>query len=510
MPSRSRTSAQYQQLADQYRNQVLARGYTWAEAGYPQTQPTSLFRIASCSKPLTSIAVHRAIQKTPNLIHYSSNMAAYFGNPTMADPRSNTISVEDLLTHQGGWDRNETGSNYDPMFRDVTIATAGNLTLPITIGDIRRYMQGQPLDFTPGGPSVYSNYGYSLLGRILDQINPNSTYRLVVERDVFEPLGVTRARIGLAHRDQRLAGEVLYHPRTLSVSQSVNDAARPWVPNHYGGWNQLNMDAHGAWVMAAPDFAKVLGAFDLGFQNPILGKVATDAMWSQAPGMNTWLHGWFRNSVPDGLGGNLDLREHNGILPGARTYVGRRSDGISFVLFTNGESPLGGNQGRALSDIANGISQWPTQDLFGAVGLAPFQRIDDIMSPFGSPCPGSAGTPLLVGSGSAQIGEQVGLDLMAAKPNSPAFLMIGGIPAAVDLGPIGAPGCVLATSPVLTVGMFTDRTGAASMGLTVPIEHSLVRTHLFAQYAIVDAAANSLGLYATNGLDIQIGGWLGY
>ncbi|MBK9129754.1 MAG: hypothetical protein IPM13_18510 [Phycisphaerales bacterium] len=281
------------------------------------------------------------------------------------------------------------------------------------------------------------------------------------------------------------------------------------MPNHYGGWNQPNMDAHGAWVMAAPDFAKVLAAFDLGVQNPLLGLDQTNAMWSLAPGMNTWLHGWFRNSVPDGVGGNLDIREHNGVLPGTRAYVGRRKDGLSFVVFTNGEQPLGGNQGRALSEIANGISIWPTHDLFGAMGIMPFTHIDDIMSPFGSPCPGSAGTPVLLGSGSAQIGAQVGLDLMAAKPNSPAFLMIGGVPAAVDLSPIGAPGCVLSTDPVLTLGLLTDRSGAASVPLPVPVEHRLVRSRLFAQYAIVDAGANVLGLHTTNGLDIQIGGWLG-
>ena len=33
----------------QDRKLVLARGYTWAEAGYPVTQPTTLFRVASCS-----------------------------------------------------------------------------------------------------------------------------------------------------------------------------------------------------------------------------------------------------------------------------------------------------------------------------------------------------------------------------------------------------------------------------------------------------------------------------
>src|SRR5207253_638380 len=41
---------------------VLARGYTWAQPGYPTTEPTTLFRIASCSKPLTSIAIFQQIE----------------------------------------------------------------------------------------------------------------------------------------------------------------------------------------------------------------------------------------------------------------------------------------------------------------------------------------------------------------------------------------------------------------------------------------------------------------
>jgi hypothetical protein len=44
---------------------VLARGYTNAESDYPVTQPTSLFRIASCSKPLTSIAMHQHFEQLP-------------------------------------------------------------------------------------------------------------------------------------------------------------------------------------------------------------------------------------------------------------------------------------------------------------------------------------------------------------------------------------------------------------------------------------------------------------
>ena len=42
---------------------VLARGYTWAPVGTPTTRPTSLFRIASVSKPLTAVGVLRLVQE---------------------------------------------------------------------------------------------------------------------------------------------------------------------------------------------------------------------------------------------------------------------------------------------------------------------------------------------------------------------------------------------------------------------------------------------------------------
>ncbi len=42
---------------------IHARGYTYAEPGYSNVQPTSLFRIASLNKPLTGILTLRAVQE---------------------------------------------------------------------------------------------------------------------------------------------------------------------------------------------------------------------------------------------------------------------------------------------------------------------------------------------------------------------------------------------------------------------------------------------------------------
>jgi CubicO group peptidase (beta-lactamase class C family) len=42
---------------------VFARGYTYDEPNSSRIQPTHLFRIASCTKPLTSMAIYQLIEK---------------------------------------------------------------------------------------------------------------------------------------------------------------------------------------------------------------------------------------------------------------------------------------------------------------------------------------------------------------------------------------------------------------------------------------------------------------
>lgn len=483
----------------------LARGYTWAEPGYAQIQPTSTFRIASCSKPITSVAVHQQIQKNPAGLDYDQTMASFFNNPVMQDPLSNQIKVRHLLNHSGGWDRTSAGSNYDPMFIDAAIVQAGNnLTYPISPTDIRSFMQNQNLDFTPGSTSVYSNYGYMLLARILEVRNPGKTFRQIVQERVFTPLGLTRPAIGNPYLADRFAGEVLYHPRQLWVARSVNDNSRPWVAGTYGGYNMDNMDGNGAWVMAAVDYAKFLAAFDLAPFNPLLGPTQTAAMWTLDTNA-TFLHGWWTNNQNP----SSTIYQHNGILPGANSYIGHRADGVSFVFFTNGDQSIGSVAGAQLSGIADAVSAWPQHDLFPTVGIPSFHRIDDLMAPYGSGCPGSNGTPRFLGSGSADIGQRPSFDLALALPGTAAFCAVGFLPTSYDLGIHGAPGCTVLVDPMFTDLVFTGPTGSASYLLSLPLEQSLVGAHLFAQDIVLDSAANQLGVHTTNGIDVTVGGWLG-
>ena len=485
-----------------------ARGYTRARAGYPITQPTSLFEIASCSKPLTSIAVHQHFEGPAPSMALTDTMMSYFPSVGAFDPLCEDIKLRHLLTHRAGWDRDVSD---DPMVgQDDVIAAALNLSLPIGKFSIYRYMIGtQLLDFAPGTDYEYSNFGYCVIGQMLERSNPGLTYAQIMQQRVFGPLGITRARI--ADSDELHPGEVTYHTWTPSIGESVLDDAQPLVASQYGTLNKENMDSHGAWVMAAPDYAKVLAAFDLGASNPLLGPVETANMWTLEPGYQTLLRGWFLKNVSDGMGGQVAMYHHNGKLRGATSFIARRADGLSFVFLTNGDrTNLEGDvHGEQLSNIANTISLWPTTDHFPLMSLPAFSHTPGVVTPTGFGCggTGAGGAPSFIASGTPEVGASMTFTVGNSPANRFALTVLGVQSTILPLTPFGAPGCYLYTDPLASLVAITNATGAASMPWTVPPVPQAIGLTVTAQGVLLDPAANALGMRTTRALQLLIGGW---
>ena len=128
---------------------VHARAFTWAENGYPTTQPTSMFRIASCTKPLTSMAIHRLIQD--GQLSLTDRMQDILNLQTAPGktitPNIRNITVHHLLTHSGGWDRAKI---YDLPNLDDVARAFGQKGLPVSLEQMARYKLSEPLQFTPG------------------------------------------------------------------------------------------------------------------------------------------------------------------------------------------------------------------------------------------------------------------------------------------------------------------------------------------------------------------------
>lgn len=142
---------------------LLERGYGWQDRTRQRTiAPNTFMRIASVDKPLTAAAIKRLI--TQGRLSASTKIFAFLNVTPPAgrtpDSRLKDITIQHLLDHQGGWD---PAQSFDPMFDVVRIANELGITSPASIPDVARYMAGQPLQYTPGTRSAYSNFGYALL-----------------------------------------------------------------------------------------------------------------------------------------------------------------------------------------------------------------------------------------------------------------------------------------------------------------------------------------------------------
>ena len=355
---------------------VLARGYSWNPGSADiVTQPTSLFRIASVSKPITATLVNRLIQDgrlspTDTIGQYVS-LTPRPG--TSADSRLATVTVRNLLEMLGGFGDPAT-LGYDPVFRDVAVAQGLGIPLPTTHADVIRYQNGVALTANPGTRYYYSNYGYKLLGRIIEAASGMPYERYA--RSVLNPAGVWNLRLARARVEERAPGEVAY----LSGGQGPNvinasGGQRPW---EYGGSiNQDTMDSYGGWVASAPELMRWMVNLDNpAAANAILDQTSLNRMFGRpqnyplpyTPGDYYYANGW---SVRD-YGSEGVTTWHAGSLPSTAAYAVRFRNGFKTVILLNRRNESNPDTTTNAMDTAmwNAYAQvtsWPTHDLFPQV-----------------------------------------------------------------------------------------------------------------------------------------------
>jgi N-acyl-D-amino-acid deacylase len=174
------------------------------------------------------------------------------------DARLTTITVRQLLQHTGGWDRNKS---FDPMFRPGSIAKAVGSAPPADAEAVIRYMLGQPLDFDPGARHAYSNFGYCVLGRVIELVT-SQTYEGFVREQILGACGIRHMQIGASLDSRQAPGEVRYYMQDGAETGSIFPAVTGKVPWPYGGFHLEAMDAHGGWIAPAVDLARFAVALD--------------------------------------------------------------------------------------------------------------------------------------------------------------------------------------------------------------------------------------------------------
>lgn len=346
---------------------VMARGYgTYAPPTkayiLARVTPTSLFRIASLSKSITSAAIMRLVQD--GKLSLGAPVTTLLGLSATADPRMDQVTVLRLMQHLGGWNRD---TSKDPLWIDHTIAAALDVPLPIGHDDIIAYRNARPLDHDPGTRMYYSNYGYMLLGRIIAKVSGRS-YEDYVKQAVLAPVGITRMRLGRSLRSEMSASEVSYTSKY--TNKSVVDGSGQVVPFPYGGFNMPNQDANGGWIASAVDMVRYARIFDAA--GPVLNANSLATIMAKPEigesGDGWWYGcGWYARQVP----GNLNTW-HSGGMPGTHTYLARLQNGWTYSFLFNRREEEGSLDFDTLDDQMNRTpvnGSWPTTDLFPQYGF---------------------------------------------------------------------------------------------------------------------------------------------
>jgi N-acyl-D-amino-acid deacylase len=317
---------------------VYARGFGYADVqlGLP-VSPDAVFRVGSVSKTLTATAILKLAED--GKLRLDDRVFAMFPELTppagsRPDPRLARITVRDLLSHSAGWDRL---ASLDPMFAPRLTSQAVDARVPADARTVIRFMRGRPLEFTPGGRFAYSNFGYALLGRVVERAS-GMGYEQYVRDAILAPLGITRMRIRHSRPADRPPEEVRYYdaPGSLPVS-SVFPGEKELVAWPDGGFHVEALDSAGGWTASAIDLVRFMAAVDGLPERPDILSPDTLRLMLLRPQLSTWMMrdtwyglGWYVRSE-----GPRAAVWHGGTLFGTTALLMRITDGRAFAAVFN-------------------------------------------------------------------------------------------------------------------------------------------------------------------------------
>jgi len=271
-------------------------GYGFADAdGSEAVTPQHRFRIASVSKPFTASAVMMCIER--GLLQPDSKVfgpQGILGGDYSGDVAA--VTVDQLLTHtSGGW-ANDKG---DPMFKNPRMNHAELIAWAL---------KNQKQTHKPGEHFAYSNFGYCVLGRVLEKVL-KLPYDKLITQEVFSKCGITSMQIGGNTLAERQPQEVMYLTAKPGAAYSMNVA---------------RIDSHGGWIATAGDLVRFASHLPVLLNQDSIRAMTTHGL------SEGYARGWNVNKVPNWW--------HTGSLPGTTTIMVHTAKGMCWAGLLNGRS----------------------------------------------------------------------------------------------------------------------------------------------------------------------------
>ncbi|WP_199338648.1 serine hydrolase [Nostoc sp. FACHB-145] len=316
---------------------VLAKTYGLADkSANERVAPRHRFRIASVSKPITAIAIMKLLEQgqlrlSDRIFGQDGILGTTYGTIPY-QPNVEQITVEHLLSHLGGgW----SNSSNDPMFSNPSM----NHTQLISW-----VLDNRSLDNAPGTKYAYSNFGFCVLGRVIETVT-GQTYENYIKTNILEPCGIT---------DMQISGDTLAEKKVNEVTYYGQSNEDPY------GMKVARMDAHGGWIAKPIDLVRLSVQVDgINPKPDILGANTIVAMYQGSSINSGYAKGWSVNSANN--------HWHNGSLPGEQAFLVNTSDGFSWAVLVNTRSPksnFGGDLDQLMWKIRSKVTNWPSFDLF--------------------------------------------------------------------------------------------------------------------------------------------------
>ena len=306
---------------------VYLRGFGEDFDGNPMPE-NALVRVASVNKPVTA-AMIRKLEDDGELALGDAAfdlgqagggvldcVGKYSPWPTLWDPNPDdlapspitTITVSHLLRHRGGWDRGIAG---DHIFRERQIAEDLGVVSPPGRVNTIRWILGQPLEFTPGSQSQYSNIGYMALSLIAEELSGQDYVSFARQRLLTPAMWVPKTEFIQGHtfRSWQHKREPRYDDSSI-VENVFDNVGSDEVKRPYGGWHQEALIGIGGIVVSAPAMLAFADRYDVGQWSPNIGEPLDEQPLTQDQG-------------------------HGGALWGTSTEIYQRTDGYRIFVFLN-------------------------------------------------------------------------------------------------------------------------------------------------------------------------------
>ncbi len=227
-----------------------AFGWSDAELKTPLTPGRSM-RLASITKPVNRAAIEALISegklKLDDRVYDVLDLESLA--KSKLDPRWKEVTIQHLLDHKGGWDREKSGDfTYDSK------GVSEELRVPLKKLEpmhLVKYALARPLDFDPGEREVYSNFGYILLARVVEK-KSGKTFVDFLSDTVGKTAGMSTLMVSRSDPADRLPGEIWYclHPEYPVKEQ-------PW------SLRVETKDGSGALACSADDYCRFLEHYSI-------------------------------------------------------------------------------------------------------------------------------------------------------------------------------------------------------------------------------------------------------